>query len=239
LLLLAALTAAGLLVSGQRSAAPSREATGLFTTLPILWNEDSDLAASLKPDQSAHWARALIADGGRIVPLDVLAAPGAEGPLDAERQLVIAQPRPLSPDENVALDLWVRKGGRVLVLADPMLTEESAYPIGDRRRPQSVALLSPILGRWGLDVSFDDRQPFGERSVDALGTIVPVNLAGRLTLRKGAACRLVGDGVVAICKIGKGRAVVLADAAAIERDDPDGQREKALRNLLAEAFALR
>lgn len=231
--------AASLLMLGQRSPAVHRDRTGLFTTLPILWGEDSNLAAALRPGQEAHWARAIIADGGEIVPLDALAAPGSAGPLDALTYLVIAQSRPLSPDENVALDAWVRAGGQVLVLADPMLTEESAYPIGDRRRPQSVALLSPILGRWGLDMSFDERQALGDRPVEVLGAAVPVNLPGHLTLRKGADCRLVGDGVAAICRIDKGRALVLADAALIERDDPGGARRRALSHLLANALAAR
>ena len=65
---------------------------------------------------------------------------------------MMIQPRPLSPQENVALDNWVAAGGRLLLFADPALTEDSAFAIGDRRRPQDVVLLSPILARWGLEL---------------------------------------------------------------------------------------
>ncbi len=239
MLLVTVLAAAVLLTSGQRRAALPRAATGLFTTLPILWNEERDLAAALRPDQQAHWAKAVIAGGGAIVPLDTLAAPGAAGPLAAVTRLVLAQPRPLSPDENVALDAWVRAGGRALVLADPALTEESAFALGDRRRPQAVALLSPILGHWGLDLSFDVAQTFGERTVAADRIALPVNLAGRLEVRKGAACRLSGEAVIAVCAIGRGRATVVADAAVLERNDQAGARAAAFGALLDTAFAAR
>lgn len=49
--------------------------------------------------------------------------------------------------ENVALDDWVRAGGARALFADPLLTFNSRFSIGDRRRPQDVATLSPILTR--------------------------------------------------------------------------------------------
>ncbi len=219
-----------------RAKAPPQAPVGLFTTLPILWNEADDVAQLLKDEQPPHWARGELARRGAIVPLDALAGPQGYGPLAPLTRLVIAQPRPLSPDENVALDDWVRGGGRLLLIADPALTEDSRYALGDPRRPQGVVLLSPILRRWGLDLQFDDVQAPGERAVEAMGLIVPVNLPGRFALTDPRLCRLSGDGLAATCAIGKGRVVALADAALLERDDTDGARAAAFSGLLDRAF---
>lgn len=208
---------------------------GLFTTLPILWSESPDLTASLKSDEAPHWARGTLEQKGAIEPLDTL-TPQTLGKL---RRLVMAQPRALTPTENVALDDWVNAGGRLLLLADPALTEESAFPLGDPRRPQAVALLSPILGRWGLDLLFDEHQPFGRKTREVMGHAVPVNLPGQLATRGQSNCRLWGEGLAVTCAIGRGRVVVLADAALIERDDPSGEGEKGFSWLLDAAFAAR
>lgn len=212
---------------------------GLFTTLPILWSEAPDIAAQLNDPAPPHWARRELEARGDIVPLDTLAAAGSASPLASLSRLVIAQPRPLSPQENVALDAWVRGGGRLLLVADPALTQHSDFPLGDPRRPQAVALLSPILARWGLELTFDDAQPFGERMQAGPVAPLPVNLAGRWRITPapagGGQCRTLADGLVAICTLGAGRVVAVADAAALEPGDPDGTRRKALGWLLDEA----
>ncbi|HVR90922.1 MAG TPA: ABC transporter [Novosphingobium sp.] len=199
---------------------------GLFTTLPILWSEAPDVADLLNSSDAPHWVRAELARYGTIEPLDTLSG------LDRVDRLVMAQPRPLSPDENVALDNWVRAGGHLVLFADPLLTEESAYALGDRRRPQDVVMLSPILRRWGLELLFDEVQPAGERLIEGL----PVNLAGRLAPVPAAACRSRAEGIVVSCMVEKGRVTVLADAAVLERDDANGARQKALVALLDDAF---
>lgn len=222
-----------------RSRAEEREPVGLFTSLPILWNEAPDVAGLLNPDETPHWARALLRRRGRVEALDTLAGPDGPGRLAALRRLVIAQPRPLGPAENVALDNWVRGGGHLLLLADPALTEESAFPVGDPRRPQAVVLLSPILSHWGLDLQITEGQSYGERPAEVMGANVPVNLPGHFATRGQNNCRLWGQGMAVTCAVGQGRVVALADAAVLERDDPDGTREKAFDLLLDTAFAAR
>ncbi len=227
---------AGLLA--WRSAADGPRATGpvgLFTTLPILWAESPDIGTALNPDAEQHWARAILTSAGPVEPLDVL----SDQSLGKVRQLVIAQPRVLSPAENLALDNWVRGGGRLLLLADPALTEESAYPISDPRRPQAVVLLSPILGRWGLGLRIADGQALGEARREVMGVEVPVNLPGHFVTEGQGNCRLWSDGLAVTCAIGKGRVVALADAAVLEPEDPGGARAKALTWLLDAAFVAR
>ncbi|MFM5886479.1 MAG: ABC transporter [Novosphingobium sp.] len=233
---IAALAVAAAVVARRHGASDSA-AIGLFTTLPILWNEEPDVGAMLKSDAAPHWARALLAARGTLTAFDRLAAPGGAAPLARTGRLVMAQPRPLGPDENVALDDWVNGGGHVLLLADPALTAESNFAVGDPRRPQAVVLLSPILKRWGLDLRFDEAQPYGDRTVRIGSTALPVNLAGHFAVRTGGTCTLDAGGVLALCRIGRGRVTALADAAVLDRDDPDGSRAAAFAALIDRAFA--
>ena len=52
--------------------------------------------------------------------------------------LLAIQPRALPAEELVALDNWVRDGGRIVLLADPMLEWPSERPLGDRLRPPTM-----------------------------------------------------------------------------------------------------
>ena len=237
--MLAVATLASALIWHGMAPEPSRGPVGMFTSLPLVWTESPDLSGLLSSDTTPHWARGVIEQRGKLVPLDSLASPSGLAALARLERLVIAQPRPLAPDENVALDAWVRKGGKVLVIVDPALTEDSAYAIGDPRRRQDVVMLSPILTRWGLTLEFDDVQPTGERAVEVLGVATPVNLPGRFAIAHSGSCRSWAEGVAVTCRVGKGRVVALADAAVLDRSDPSGQRARSFAGLLDTAFAVR
>ena len=234
--LAALLALAASLLLRSEPAQTQRDHTGLFTTLPILWNESTELADLLKPQQDEHWAKALIAAGGAVVPLDALASADGTSALTGLRYLVLAQPRPLSPQENVALDAWVRGGGMLLLLADPMLTEDTIFALGDKRRPHDVVQLAPILNRWGLELLWDEEMEFIEGPVFAMGIEIETNMPGEWKVLDSARCRASGDGLAAMCQIGKGRVLAVSDAAVIERDDAAGTRAKALKSLLDAAF---
>ena len=212
----------------------------LFTSLPIYWAEAPDLAATLNDTGETHWARRAIEASRALRPLDTLGT----ATLGRAHDLLMAQPRPLSPDENVALDAWVAGGGHLLLFADPALTAQSAFALGDRRRPQDLVLLSPILARWGLRLEFDAGQAPGEHSV-ALGdgVAIAVNLPGRFVVvpggRQDSSCRLGAKALMAECRIGRGKIFALADAALFE-PTPDAmseaERRTALGSLLRRAF---
>src|SRR5690606_21415089 len=188
-----------------------RPELGLMGTIPIYWGEASGLEEVLAGGSAAHWARARLEAHYRLRPLDTL----HEGSLAELDLLMLAQPRVLSAAENVALDRWVRDGGRLLLFADPMLTGESRFAIGDRRRPQDVIMLSPILAHWGLGLEFDDARSDDRPVVPTSGTPIPVNRAGTLVGREGDAdCRIDAE-ILAECSIGRGRALILADAALL------------------------
>ena len=206
---------------------------GLMSTLPIYWPESGEFGDFLREDSERSWVRTALEEGYLLEPLDAI----EDDTLAGVDLLVLAQPRALSAAENVALDRWVRNGGRALILADPMLTRHSRFAIGDRRRPQDVVLLSPILARWGLQLTFDANQEEGERSLPALAARMPVNVAGRFVpgeREATARCRIESDGLIARCEVGKGSALLMADAAILDGDG-NAERTQALARLVAAA----
>lgn len=205
-----------------------------MSTLPLYWGEGGDVGALLRSDAEASWVRGALESRFALEPLDVL----DEAALAALDRLALAQPRILTPAENVALDAWVRRGGRLLIFADPMLTRHSRYGIGDKRRPQDVVLLSPILTHWGLALSFDPEQGEGERLVEIAGSAIPVALAGVLRPLPGSPCDVEADGLLARCRIGAGRVTIFADAAVLDEGQAGEMtsRRHALLGLVDSAF---
>lgn len=234
LVLALALTATACSAAPDQPPPSQRPGIGLMTTLPLIWGEAADVGELLTSDAPGNWVRQALERRFMLEPLDVL----DEASLAALEGLILAQPRALSGQENVALDAWVRRGGTVLLFADPMLTRRSRFPIGDRRRPQDVVLLSPILARWSLTLLFDEEQAQGERIVEIGGVRMPLDMHGRFEVQPGSRCVLAGGGVLAICPIGRGKVVALADAAVLD-DEPHSAaiRGRALDRLLQLAFA--
>lgn len=204
---------------------------GLFSSLPLLWEERENVGDLLGAKAKRPWTAAALARAGKVVPIDRLDKV-PEG-LDV---LVLAQPRALAPDENVALDDWVRAGGHVLLFADPLLTAESRFALGDRRRPQDTVMLSPILTRWGLQLNFDDEQEPGQREAMVAGVQLPVAMYGAFSAT-GKDCTIADGGLSARCRIGKGTVLAIADAALLEagNDKDRAERSNALNALIASA----
>ena len=220
---------------GRTNPEPVNAPIGLFSSVPLMLADSGELTLDAPPP----WPRAVIAQHGKPVPLDSLVGEGGRSPLSGINRLIVAQPRALSPAENAALDAWVRAGGQLLLLADPMYTGHSPYALGDPRRPQAIVMLSPLLDHWGLRLDFDDKQPGGQRTASAMGLAVPVDLPGRFSIISGSDCRLWDEGMVATCRIGKGRIYALADATVIDPEGDDAAHAKALSGLLDAAFAIR
>lgn len=220
----------------------ARPRLGLMTSLPIFWGEPADMNDLLAGTAEQHWLRARLEEDYALVPLDVLGT--AQGQPYAELSgiefLVVAQPRALTPADNVALDQWVRDGGKLLLVLDPMMTEHSEYPIGDKRRFNDVALIPPVLARWGLQMRFQEGALPREAAFD--GATIPVEEFGSLTPVEPAGgsaasdCSLEGAGVIARCRIGRGRVLVVADAAFLNRADGEPASPHAVDAVLAAAF---
>lgn len=217
----------------SEEAAP-KHLVGLFSTLPIYWGE-GDMAEILDGSNSRDWVRDIIEQRFDIEPLDTVEPDAIDG-LD---RIIMAQPRPLAPSENVALDNWVRAGGQLLIFADPLLTRHSDFALGDRRRPQDVVLLSPILTRWGLELRFDDAQPSEERLISASGNQYPVNLAGQFVATGDGKCTISEAGLFAWCSVGNGRVTLMADAVILDSEETaatSAQRQVLLATLIGDAL---
>lgn len=186
---------------------------GLVTSLPILWSGNDAFAALADAKDAPHWAKTALEADYALEPIDAL-TPAALRLLDT---LILAQPRVLSPQENIALDNWVRAGGRALIFADPQLVGESDLPLGDPRRPLDSVLLSPILGRWGLAL-VQDMEEAALRSVPMGAAEMVVAAPGRFEplAKGGARCDFQKGGLIASCAIGSGHVVLLADATLLE-----------------------
>ena len=196
--------------TGDRSAA-ERPALMLMTALPIIWGEAGPFDPGSRP---AAFYRAVQADFD-VRPLDHL----DERTLSAAGLMLLAQPRALAPEELVALDAWVRLGGRVLILADPDLVWPSELPLGDIRRPPSSSLLGPLLGHWGLALEPPEERRLAVDHLALQGAVRRLILAapGRF-IAQGPDCRTAGRDYLAWCRIGAGRAALVADADLL-RDD--------------------
>lgn len=227
-------------------ASPKRIALGLVTGLPIYWGETGvGFGEMLDPDRETHWVRTVLEQRYELVPLDLVGTDeGAPSPgLEALDALLVAQPRAITGADNVALDRWVRDGGRLLLMLDPMLTEHSHLPVGHPDRANASALIPPVLARWGLAMRFD---PAGESGlgddVVSLGDAsIPVDAAGELSLLAATGdsgeCSLIAGNVIAQCRVGDGRVVVVADAAVLDGERGDTAARAGLEAVLDRAFA--
>jgi hypothetical protein len=199
---------------------------GLMTTLPLQWSEggiEADLAEEAKP----HPAFARLQAQYEIRPLDNFDDLDKK-PLSV---MLLAQPRALAPAELVRLDTWVRGGGRLLILADPALQWGSLYPLGDKRRPLFTSLLSPLFGHWGLEMvlPMTDEQAVVLRETD--GLVVRTQTPGEWLPKDGkgaATCKIAGNKLLADCRVGKGRALLVADADLLDTVYWEGQGVRAV-----------
>ena len=234
---LLAIGASGFVLSGEGASSsggqivpdePHGERFGLSSSLPIYRAPQASVADALSQGAARpHWLRAAVEAHNSLAPIDVIDA----NSLSQIDTLLLIQPRALTPAEFVALDQWVREGGRVLLVADPMLVGEPPFALGDPRNPQAIAMTGPIEARWGLQLQSGKIGDGAERSVSLAGHDMPVSLGGTFAKRpptggspeNSADCELRTGGLIATCAIGKGRAVLVADATLFE--DPEGSQQ--------------
>ena len=230
--ILIAIIAAGLIAavvargSGPRPLPPrppnERPTLLLLTSLPLVFGEDFSIEHNGSPALAALQTRY------RVVPISV-ADPGelAKGKL-----LLMAQPLAQPAEDLVALDDWVRRGGRVLLLADPALEWPSSRPLGDLLRPAPMFMDTGLLGHWGLRLDAPDERGPATRKLGGFTvlTVSPGALAGR--------CDISSDRLVAHCAVGKGTATVVADADLLDTSELGSKAAHNLDGLLAELATL-
>lgn len=148
------------------------------------------------------------------------------------RLLLMAHPLAQPPEDLVALDDWVRQGGRVLLLADPMLEWPSKRPLGDPLRPPPMFMDTGLLAHWGLRLDAPDERGPATRKLGGFDviTVSPGSLSGR--------CSISSDRLVAHCAVGKGEATVVADADLLNADALGSTARHNLDGVVAELARL-
>ena len=206
-LLVAALAAAAFALATSRRApeplsprpAGERPTLLLLTSLPLIFSEDFSLQGG------GSLAVKTLETRYRVVPISVT----GKADLKKGRLLLMAQPPAQTAENLVALDSWVRGGGRVLLLADPMLEWPSKRPLGDPLRPPPMFMDTGLLSHWGLRLDAPDERGEAERQLGSsqVLTVSPGRLEG---------CSVSADALVARCRIGAGQATVVADADLLD-----------------------
>ncbi len=192
----------------------------LLTSLPLLFPEDMRL------DADGPAVTQVLEPFFRINPVDV-PAQLPEGAI-----LLAVQPRALPAESLVALDEWVRRGGRIVLLADPMLEWPSKRPLGDKLRPAMAYPDTGLLAHWGLRLDAPEER--GPRRLGEVGSEAVYVSPGKL-VATGKACRIEQSGVIARCRIGKGQAIVVADADWLNEElvlDGGGQPDQQFGQLV-------
>ena len=180
----------------ERGAARERPTLLLLTSLPLMFGEDVSLQGGGSPALKALQERYQVVAISVTSPTEL-----AKGSL-----LLMAQPQAQPPEDLVALDDWVRAGGRVLLLADPLLEWPSTRPLGDRLRPPVMFADTGLLAHWGLRLDAPDAP--GAQTALIGGQQVQTVSPGRLF----GSCAIGADRIVAHCRVGQGKATVVADA---------------------------
>ncbi|RYD41735.1 MAG: hypothetical protein EOP63_14790, partial [Sphingomonadales bacterium] len=125
--------------------------------------------------------------------------------------LLIAHPRALAPQELVAIDSFVRGGGRAVVLADALSGWPARHPLGDPRNAPITSLLTPLLDHWGVTLSAAPAAESKPLSVDVDGARLRLFSAGRFD-RLPSSCLAYADRRAARCRIGQGEVWLIGDA---------------------------
>ncbi|MEZ5655659.1 MAG: Gldg family protein [Sphingobium sp.] len=188
---------------------------GIATALPLFWPEGQSPETLLRGGRDGH--RGALAGQLGAQPIDFLDT----ATLTRFDRVVLAQPRLLHPEELVALDEWLARGGKAVIFADPLLAWPNELPLGDPRRPPLTSLLDPLMSHWGVRL-----EPVGQkeeampRRMLSTGHLLLVSSASRFTLEgkagEGRSCVLRERGLMAVCRVGAGTARLVADADMLD-----------------------
>jgi hypothetical protein len=182
----------------------------MMSTIPLVWGETgiSDIAKG-NAEPSPLYSH--LSEQYRLVVIDDFQKLGQPGVVP----MLLIQPRALAPRELVELDGWIRKGGNVIIFADPALDWPSDLPLGDQRRPLFTSLLTPMFRHWGVDLALPVGEDVEDKDVAVGEYLLSPKSAGiwlKADGKASARCTISEDQLLATCSVGKGRALLIADA---------------------------
>lgn len=189
------------------TASAGAPATTMLTGLPLRWSGSGDIAAIIADKAGDDPALVRLEAMGQVSLVDSLidAVPPPGG------ALLIAHPRALAPQELVAIDAFVRGGGKAVVLADALSGWPAPHPLGDPRNPPVTSLLTPLLDHWGVTLGAAPTDDNDASAVDVGRARLRLSSAGAFE-RLPPTCRSFADRRVAQCRIGAGEAWLVGDA---------------------------
>ncbi len=201
----------------------NRARVALLSSMPLLWGEGAgNFGAALSGDAAPAPIYALLSDRADVRPADGVSADLLQG----TDVLLLIQPRALPPAALVTIDDWVRQGGRVLWLADPQLAIAGDFPLGDPRNPEPTEANTALLERWGVRLSAGEAGESGNFIINDGAIPLSLVTAGRF-MATSRDCTLRARSVIADCRVGQGRALVIADADLVRESQwvqtADGQ----------------
>lgn len=218
-LLLALLVAAAVVARDPRSRSEGPHPRLLLLTgLPLLFTEQFTLDAPNSPLIDELRAQY------EVVPIDTT----SPASLGRAQLLAMLQPHAQTAENLVTLDDWVRRGGRLVLFADPKLDWPSTLPLGDLSRPPANFADTGLLAHWGLRLDAPDK--LGPAQISLGGTKATTSSPGSL-VRTDGACQIEPGGLVARCSIGRGKAIIVADSDLLDWSkarDPRGNRRAVL-----------
>ena len=169
----------------------------VLTSLPLLFDEGFGLQPAT--GEAATYLR----EHYTLKPIDL------PSQLPSGAILLAAQPRALPAEELVVLDAWVRGGGRLLLLADPLLEWPSERALGDRLRPPVSFADTGLLAHWGLRLDAPNQQGL-HRTPGEMGRVD--TLSPGMLVKIGGECSTDPQGIASHCRLGQGTAHIVADA---------------------------
>jgi hypothetical protein len=187
-------------------AAAGAPAVTMLTGLPLRWSGGA-MTAMIAEGTQDDPALARLEAAGRVSLVDSLVdhvpPPGGT--------LILAHPRALAPRELVAIDAFVRGGGRAVVLADALSGWPARYPLGDPRNPPITSLLTPLLDHWGVTLTAASGDDHKAQEADIDGARLRLFSAGRF-VRPASRCEAFAGYRILRCRVGAGEAWLVSDA---------------------------
>ncbi|MCM8557577.1 hypothetical protein [Sphingomicrobium sediminis] len=188
----------------------------LLSSLPVAFSGGGDLLDTGSPLMS------LLQSEYRVETIAV----ADQASLEGHDLILMAHPAAQPAEALVDFDNWVRAGGKVVLLADPRLEYESGQPLGAPLAPPPFFADTGLLGRWGVRLT--GPEALGAFAVPVGERLVYARAPGRFAVEDGGRCSLEAEGFIALCDVGEGQALLVADADFVMEEGEIGDSNRAL-----------